>query len=57
MNKENRRCLCGKLAVAVAYLPMPNVYAKLKQVMEEHYVCEYHAKKSKARGFRVEYLK
>lgn len=52
---EMKKCLCGKPAVAVAYLPMRNIYAGLKHMMEKHYVCEYHAKKSIVRGFRVYY--
>lgn len=49
-----KKCLCGKDATATAYLPMHNIFAKLKQVMEAHPVCDYHAKKAESKGFRVE---
>jgi len=54
MNKIMKKCLCGKPATKIAYLPMPNVYVNLKQVMEKHFVCDYHAKKAIQKGFRVE---
>jgi len=52
-----RKCLCGKDAVAVAYLPLENVFSGLHQVMEAHDVCEYHGKKSEEKGFKVEWNK
>jgi len=48
------KCLCGKPATHTAYLPMPNVFAGLKQVNEPHPVCDYHAEKARKKGFVVE---
>lgn len=48
-------CLCGKNAVATAFLPIPNVFSGLKQVTEPHRVCQYHAQKSKTLGYEVVY--
>ena len=47
------RCLCGKPAVATAYLPIGNVWSGLKEVCEPHKVCEYHAQKAKDGGYSV----
>lgn len=49
----NKKCLCGKDAVAIAYLPIPNISAGIKQVMEEHPVCQYHADKAIKMGYTV----
>lgn len=48
-------CLCGKPAVATAYLPMGNVWAGLREVNEPHQVCEYHAEKARNKGYVVEW--
>ncbi len=50
----SNKCLCGNDAVATAYLPIENVFAGLKQVTEPHQVCEYHAQKSRNKGYVVE---
>lgn len=50
------KCKCGEDAVATAYLPMKNVYVGVIQVTEGVKVCTYHAEKSKAQGYRVEYF-
>ncbi len=49
-----KKCLCGKPAVAVAYLPIGNVWSGLKEVCEPYNVCEYHAHKSRDKGYVVE---
>jgi len=49
------KCLCGKDAVATAYLPIGNIYAGLKEVTEPHQVCGYHAQKAKEKGYTLEY--
>jgi len=41
------KCLCGKPAISIAYLPIGNVFAGLKEVCEPHKVCKYHAQKSR----------
>jgi len=48
------KCLCGKEATKVAYLPMRNIFARIKQVNEAHNVCDYHAQKAKDKGYLVE---
>jgi len=48
-----KNCLCGKPATKVAYLPI-NVWAGLHQITEPHHVCDYHAEKAKAKGYKVE---
>ena len=53
-NDSAKKCLCGRPATSTAWLPTPNVYAGLQQVTEKHHVCDYHAQKSRDRGFRVE---
>mgnify|MGYP001578083302 CR=1 FL=1 len=50
------KCLCGKEATYTVYLPIPNVYVGLKQVLEKHFVCEYHAKKAEDKGYKVDKL-
>lgn len=54
MSAEVKRCLCGKVATWRAYLPIPNIFAGLRQVLEEHFVCNYHAMKARDKGFEVE---
>lgn len=49
-------CLCGKPATHVAYLPVPNVYAGLRQVVEPEPVCGYHAEKARKKGYDVQTL-
>jgi len=53
---EEKKCLCGKVAVATAYLPIGNVFSGLKEVCEPHKVCEYHAQKAKDKGYSVRSL-
>lgn len=48
-------CLCGRPSVATTYLPVGNVFVGLHDVTEPHQVCEYHAEKSKEKGYTVEY--
>jgi hypothetical protein len=50
------KCLCGKDATFTAYVPMPNVYSCLGQVMEPHKVCAKHAKRAKDLGYKIEAL-
>jgi hypothetical protein len=52
MRKWN--CLCGRQATHTAYLPAPNIFARCKQVMEPHRVCEYHAARAKLYEYAVE---
>ena len=47
-------CRCGKPATHAAYLPVPNIYAGLRQVTEPEPVCDYHAEKAKVEGYRVD---
>jgi len=47
------KCLCGKEAVSVAFVPIPNVYCGLKQCLEPHMVCSYHAEMAKKNGLEV----
>lgn len=53
---SKNKCKCGKDAVAIAYLPMKNVYVGVIQVTESVDVCAYHAEKSKEQGYVVEYF-
>lgn len=53
---SKNKCKCGKDAVAIAYLPVENVYVGIVQVTERTEVCIYHAEKSKEQGYVVEYF-
>ena len=53
---SEKKCRCGKDAIAIAYLPIANIYVRLIQVTESVNVCAYHAEKSKTQGYRVEYF-
>ena len=48
----DKRCLCGRPATHIAYLPS-NIWAGLREIMEPHQVCDYHAAKARAKGFEV----
>lgn len=50
-------CRCGKPSTHVAYLPVPNAYAGLSQVVEPKLVCGYHAEKARKEGYEVQPLK
>ena len=50
-------CKCGKLATHITYLPVTNVYTGLRQVYERYFVCDYHAEKSRIKGFSVNKIK
>jgi len=45
-------CRCGKIASFVASIP-GNVYSGARQLCESEPVCEYHAKKCVALGYRT----
>ena len=50
-------CLCGKPATHVAYFPVPNAYAGLRQIVESVLVCDYHAEKARKGGYEVQLCK
>ena len=49
-------CKCGNPSTRVAFLPVPNAYAGLHQVVEPEPVCEYHAAKARKAGYEVKTL-
>ncbi len=49
------KCLCGKDAVATAYLPS-GIFAGLIEIKEPYKVCSYHAQKAKDKGYSVRSL-
>lgn len=49
-------CRCGKPSIHVAYLPVPNAYAGLHQIVEPEPVCDYHAEKARKKGYEVKTL-
>lgn len=51
------KCECGKPAVAIAYLPIPNIELGLINITEPHKVCIDCANKAKNDGCRVETIK
>ena len=50
------KCLCGRPATHKGWLPMPNIFAGIKEVMEEHLLCDYHASKAEKLGYIVEFI-
>ena len=50
---EESKCLCGREATHIAYLPT-NIWAGLRQMTEPTPVCSYHAEKARKAGYVVE---
>ena len=49
-----KNCLCGDRASHVAWFEVRNVYSRIGQVVEEKFVCHYHATESENKGLDVE---
>lgn len=51
------KCKCGRLAVAIAYLPMSDIEFGSIKITEPHKVCADCANRYKNDGCRVEFIK